>query len=275
MIEDHLWPPGRAAAGHRLPVARHRVVDRFVRHAFGDEIGGQRIRRVPVRLAADHQRRLENIEHGGSLATRQPPGQRRRRRAAFPHRKGGLEKHIAVGQPDGDEIAGLDALGGEGAGAPVGVALELLPGDGIGAVTDCDGVLWFPFGIPAWHVCDRDEHGRFRWRAWMPLLCFRTRRDAAHVCDRHYHQGRLPGSSVVELSGIAVVFAASDQARRHRQGHGHRSFAAAVQRTQQADDRRSHQLRCRCSDALQAPEKSGPRICIRSALLLRLEAQIG
>jgi hypothetical protein len=98
---------------------------------------------------------------GGSLAARQSPGQRCRRRAAFPHRKGGFEKHIAVGQPDGDEISGLDALGGEGARAAVGIALELVPGDGIGAVTDCDGVLWFPFGIPAWHVGNGNEHGAF------------------------------------------------------------------------------------------------------------------
>ena len=172
VIEDHLWPAGRAAAGHRLPVARHRVVDWFVRHAFGHEIGGQRIRRVPVRLAADHQRRLENVEHGGGLAARQPPGQRRRRRAAFPHRKGGLEKHIAVGQPDGDEIAGLDALGGEGARAAVGVALELLPGQRVIAVADSDGIARLAFGIPARHVSDGNEHGGVSVAGvLMPLLC--------------------------------------------------------------------------------------------------------
>ena len=171
MIEDHLRPPGRAAAGHRLPVARHRVVERFVRKAFRHEIGGQRIRRIPVGLAADHQRRLENIEHRGGLAARQPPGQRRRRRAALPHRKGGLEKHIAVGQPDGDEIAGLDALGGKGAGAPVGVALELLPGQRIGAMADRDRVLRFAFGIPARHVGDGNQHGAFPLGRLMPLLC--------------------------------------------------------------------------------------------------------
>ena len=35
MIENHLWPSGRAAAGHRFPVARNRVGHRFVRKAVG------------------------------------------------------------------------------------------------------------------------------------------------------------------------------------------------------------------------------------------------
>jgi hypothetical protein len=28
-------------------------------------------------------------------------------------------------------------------------------------VTDRDGVLRFPFGIPAWHIGDGNEHGTF------------------------------------------------------------------------------------------------------------------
>jgi hypothetical protein len=81
------------------------------------------------------------------------------RGTAFPHRKGGFEKYIPVGKPDGDEIAGLDALGGKRAGAGVGVALELLPGEGIGAMADGDRVARFAFGIPARHVGDGNQHG--------------------------------------------------------------------------------------------------------------------
>jgi hypothetical protein len=36
---------------------------------------------------------------------------------------------LLLGSPDGDEIAGLDALGGERTGSAVGVALELRPGE--------------------------------------------------------------------------------------------------------------------------------------------------
>ena len=41
MIEDDFGASGRAAAGHGLPVARHRIVQRFVRHAFRDKIDRQ------------------------------------------------------------------------------------------------------------------------------------------------------------------------------------------------------------------------------------------
>ena len=209
VIEDHFWPPGRAAAGHGLPVARHRIVDRFVGHAFGDEIGGQRIRRIPVGLAADHQRRLEDVEHRGRLAARQPPRQRRRRRATFPHRKGGFEKQIAVGKPDGDEIAGLDALGGKGAGAAVGVALELLPGERVGAMADCDRVRWLAFGIPARHVGDGNEHGGVSvgWRL-----------DDALVCRARWHAA--PSST--SPTGAVVSQDASDRSHdlRSRRPHG-------------------------------------------------------
>ena len=95
--EDHLRPSRRAAAGHRLPVARDRVRQGFVRKTFRHEIGRHRIRRIPVGLAADHKRGLENLEHGGGLAARQPPSQRGRCRTTLPYRKGGFEKGVAVG----------------------------------------------------------------------------------------------------------------------------------------------------------------------------------
>src|SRR6476646_10222375 len=55
---------------------------------------------------------------------------------------------LLLGSPMATKSPGLTPLAAK-ARAAVGVALELLPGDGIGAVTDRDGVLWFPFGIPA------------------------------------------------------------------------------------------------------------------------------
>ena len=158
VIEDHFWTPGRTAAGHGLPVARHRAVDGFVRYAFRREIGGHRIGRIPVGFATDHQSGLENVEHRGGFAARQSPGQRRRCRAKFPDRKAGLEERIAVGQADGDEIAWLHAPGGKGAGATVGPALQLLPGQRVGAMADRHGILRLAFGIPARHVSHRNQH---------------------------------------------------------------------------------------------------------------------
>ncbi len=158
VIEDHFWTPGRTAAGHGLPVTCHRAVDRFVRYAFRREIGRHRIGCVPVGFATDHQSGLENVEHRGGLAARQSPGQRRRRGAEFPDRKGGLEEGIAVGQADSDEIAWLHAPGGKGAGAAVGPALQLLPGQRVGAMADRHGILRLAFGIPARHVSHRNQH---------------------------------------------------------------------------------------------------------------------
>ncbi len=159
VIEDHLGPSGRAAGGHRLPVARHRAVQRRVRHAFRHEISGQRIRRIPVGFAADDQRGLEDFQHRGGLAARQPPRQRGRSRTALPHREAGLEKGVAVGQADRDEIAGLDAPGGKSAGTGIGAAFELLPGQRVPAVADRNRVLRLALGIPARHVGDGNQHG--------------------------------------------------------------------------------------------------------------------
>ncbi len=159
VVEDHLRPSGRTAAGHGLPVARHRIVQRFVGHAFRDEADRHGIGSIPVGFAANDQRWLENVQHGGRFAARQPRRQRGRRRTKFPYRKAGLEKGVAVRQADGDEIAGLDALGGKRVGAPVRPSFELLPGQRLSAVTDRNRIPRFTFGIPARHIGDRDQHG--------------------------------------------------------------------------------------------------------------------
>ena len=182
VIEDYLGPSGRAATGHRLPVARHRAVDRLVRHAFRRKISRHRIGRIPVGFATDHQSGFENLEHRGGFAARQPPGQRGRRRAALPHRKAGLEEGIAVGQADGDEITRLHALGGKGAGAAVGAALELLPGQRVGAMADRNRVLRLAFGIPARHVGYGDQH------AGLPSPGFCCERRAKSRPPRLIHQ---------------------------------------------------------------------------------------
>ena len=158
VVEDHLRPSGRSAAGHRLPVAGDRIMHRLVGHAVRREVGRHRIRRIPVGLAADDQRGPENVEHRGGFAARQPPGKRCRRRAEFPHRKAGLEEGIAIGQADSDEIAGLYPLGGKGAGAAVGATFELLPAQRVLAMADRNRILWLAIGIPARHVGDRNEH---------------------------------------------------------------------------------------------------------------------
>ena len=143
VVEDHLGSSGRSAAGHRLPVPRDWAEQRLVGNAFRRKVGGQRIRRIPVGLAADHQRGLENVEHRGGFAPWQSPGQRCWRRAEFPYRKAGLEEAIAVGQADGDEVTGLYPFGGKGTGAAVGPALQLLPGERISAMTNRNSVLRF------------------------------------------------------------------------------------------------------------------------------------
>jgi hypothetical protein len=73
VIEDHLGTSGRAAAGHGLPVARHRIGEGLIGKAFGREAGGKHIAGIPLGLAADHQRRFENVQHCRGLATRQAP----------------------------------------------------------------------------------------------------------------------------------------------------------------------------------------------------------
>jgi hypothetical protein len=162
VVKDHLGPSGRPTAGHRLPVPRDRIGHWFVGKTIRHEIRRQAVRRIPIGLAADHQRGPQYLQHGGGLATRQPPRQRGWRSAALPYRKGRFVERIAVRQPDRDEIAGLDAVRGEGACAPVGVALELLPGDGVVAVAYGDRVFRLAPGIPARHVGEGEEHGRFQ-----------------------------------------------------------------------------------------------------------------
>jgi hypothetical protein len=166
MIEDDFWPSGRAAAGHRFPVARHRTAQRFVRHSFRPEIGRHRIGRIPVGIAADHQSGFQNLEHRGGFPARQPLGQRRRRRAQFPNRETGFKEGVAVWQADGDEIAGLHTPFGKGAGAAVGAALKLLPGQRILAMADRNRCLRPAFGVPARNVSHGDQH------AGLPSLGF-------------------------------------------------------------------------------------------------------
>jgi hypothetical protein len=182
VIENYFGTAGRAATGHRLPVARYRTVQRLVRHAFRRKIHGDRIGRIPVRFAADHQSGLEYVEHRGGFTARQPPGQRRRRRTTLPHRKAGLEEGIAVRQADGDEITRLYTLAGKGAGAAVGAALKLLPGQGVGAVTDRNGVLWLAFGVPARHVGYRNQHAGLPSLGY--LKCFCAANDEAQLVFR-------------------------------------------------------------------------------------------
>ena len=236
MIEDHLRPPGRAAAGHGLPVARHRIVHRLRPTSLpgqnrpAGEFGAFQSASPPTTSDG-----LQNLQHRRGLAARQPPGQRRRRRAAFPHRERGFEERVAVRQADRDEIAGLDALGGKRPRAAVGVALELIPGDGIIAVADRDRVLGLALGIPARHVGDGNEHGRFRWRL----------ADALVVWMQRAVQQRPASGSRLRRSAIRSAF---------------RSF----------DRRKSVRWRRRPA---RLPAEAGQND--RSPVLLRFEAQIG
>ena len=81
---------------------------------------------------------------------------------------------LLLGSPMATKSPGFTPLAAKARARAVGVALELLPGDGIGAVTDRDGVLRFPFGIPARHVGDGNEHGASAIRLLTPLLCAGT-----------------------------------------------------------------------------------------------------
>ena len=129
MVDDDLGPPGRAAAGHGLPVGggrlgrERRVVALQVgirRHEF--HAGRQR------RIGADHQPGLDEVEDRAELVT----GKLRRdhvgRGPQFPQRKARLIERVAVGDGDGDEVARLHAGFAQHPRALVGPCFELGPG---------------------------------------------------------------------------------------------------------------------------------------------------
>jgi hypothetical protein len=79
---------------------------------------------------------------------------------------------IAIGaRADGDEITSFHASCGKGAGAAVGAALKLLPGQGVVAMTDRNCIPRLAFGIPARHVGYWDQHAVLPSSGFLEPLC--------------------------------------------------------------------------------------------------------
>ena len=68
------------------------------------------------------------------------------------------KKALPLGRPMATKSPAFTPLGGKGAGAAVGAAFELLPGQRVLAMADRNRVLWLAIGVPARHVGDRNEH---------------------------------------------------------------------------------------------------------------------
>jgi len=138
---------------------------------------------------------------------------------------------LPLGRPMATKSAWLHAPGGKGAGATVGPALQLLPGQRVGAMADRHGILRLAFGIPARHIRHRNQHtglpspgflkpafcGERRAKSRPPRL-FHLRGDVVTQCGRAV-QNENRCDATHNLAQVCRECGAGDPATLG--GHGH------------------------------------------------------